>query len=270
VNTGVGNRLDSVLSQAMYFGLAFSRVGLDFRVLIVETFENAACEQMSDAVVVATNRFEETMHRFSFNDFVGTELASNSATEQQQAFLNTNRKQSLNPPISLIEFYPLAIYLNALLQAFNDFRLCAPLNLYMKVKTVLEESLQKLSQIIGLYLKSEQNTFEERERELVKRFLRLYAYELVPYVERCYAVIFPIGQLQKSFSIQQTDLEKLKQFYQFDQATILEPIKNLIPEAVKSSAVEVNSTQAVEAIEPVEVETTSKEVENGEGTDAIE
>jgi hypothetical protein len=50
-NNGIGNRLDSVLSQAMYFGLAFSRVGLDFRVLIIEVFETAAYDQMKDGIL---------------------------------------------------------------------------------------------------------------------------------------------------------------------------------------------------------------------------
>ena len=230
-NNGIGNRLDSVLSQAMYFGLAFSRVGLDFRVLIVEVFENAAYEQLKEGINAATNKFDELLHRFSLSDFVATggDLSSISSNEQTALMMNTNRKTTLNPPISLIEFQPLAIYLNHLLQCFNDFRLCAPLNLFTKVKKLLEDSLCRVSFIISVYLKSEQNIFDDNEKELIKKFLRNYAYELVPYVEKCYSVLFPITQLQKAFSIQQNDFDKLKLFFQFNQIQIFEPIKTLLP-----------------------------------------
>ena len=256
-NNGIGNRLDSVLSQAMYFGLAFSRVGLDFRVLIIEVFEMAAYDQMKDGISAATNKFEEYLHRFSLSDFVSTSTDSNAPNDQNSSVLmiNANKKTSLNPPIKLIEFQPLAIYLNHLLQCFNDFRLCAPVNLFAKIKQLLQGSLCRVSVIISVYLKSEQNIFDDNEKELIKKFLRIYAYELVPYVEKCYSVLFPISQIQKSFSIQQNDLEKLKVFFQFDQTKIFEPIKTLLPPQVERLNVShVEEQQKIEnEVETVEV-----------------
>ena len=65
---GVGNRLDSVLSQAMYFGLAFSRVGLDFRVLIVTIFEEAILEHMEKAFNVANAKFDESLVKVNWSE----------------------------------------------------------------------------------------------------------------------------------------------------------------------------------------------------------
>lgn len=242
----IGNRLDSVLSQAMYFGLAFSRVGLDFRVLIVEIFETAAYEQLSNGIDLGTQKFEEIMSRFNINDLVltseinettATSNNTSSITAAAAALLNnaassTNSKSGgvvITPPLNLIEIQPLAVYLNYVLQGFNDFRLCAPLNLFYKIKYLLEQSLNRVSHLIELYLKNEQNIFDSNEKELINRFLKAFAYQLIPHVEKCFQTLFPIQQLQKTFAIQQYDMDKLKLLLKLNYESIIEPVKNFVP-----------------------------------------
>ena len=47
----------------MYFGLAFSRVGLDFRALMLPIFERAILEQFDRALMQANVKFEESLSK---------------------------------------------------------------------------------------------------------------------------------------------------------------------------------------------------------------
>jgi hypothetical protein len=224
---GVGSRLDSVLSQAMYFGLAFSRVGLDFRVLIVQIFEDSAFDQFEMSVLNANTRFADIMQRFNFNDLMNDTTSAMLLMPDGNTSALLGKKNATNPPYGLLEFQPLAVYLNCLLQSFNDFRLCAPLNLVVKMRKLLENSLAKLADAIGLYLR--QNTFDSNEKDLVNKFLKLFAYELVPYVELCLGVLFPLQQLQKAYGIQQTDIDKIKELTKFNEQLIFKSIQHCLP-----------------------------------------
>ena len=47
----------------------------------------------------------------------------------------------MSPPVTLLEHPPLASFANAVLAAFNDLRLCAPLGIAHSVTKCLEKSL---------------------------------------------------------------------------------------------------------------------------------
>ncbi len=58
---------------------------------------------------------------------------------------------TLQPPISLLEFQPLAIFCNNILTAFNDLRLCAPLSLASNAACLIQESLKHAADVILQY-----------------------------------------------------------------------------------------------------------------------
>jgi hypothetical protein len=122
---GVGNRLDSVLSQSMYFGLAFSRVGLDFRVLMVPLFEEAILNQIKKHIDLADMKLEDSLNKLNWSElFIETNSNSNSSSSNKSDLFNANMSAQqqvnsvINPPIELMEFQPLALYLNCLLVGF--------------------------------------------------------------------------------------------------------------------------------------------------------
>lgn len=83
--------------------------------------------------------------------------------------MTTSGTAILSPPSSLLEFPPLAVYLNNILTAFNDLRLCCPVALAPRVASTLVDSLRcVVADILGFY-HTEETAFTERERASFKK-----------------------------------------------------------------------------------------------------
>lgn len=135
---GVGSRLDSLLGQCMYFGLSFSRVGADFRGQLAPMFQRVAMETFSKAVQEALDKFKEDMNLYtliSLPSMLGNTIPAVAAGIQPG---------TLQPPMCLLDFPPLACFLNNILTAFNDLRLCCPIGLAEDVSTCVQEALVKV------------------------------------------------------------------------------------------------------------------------------
>lgn len=143
---GVGSRLDSLLGQCMYFGLSFSRVGADFRGQLAPMFQRVAAETFRKAVKEAVERFQEDMDLYTLialPSMLGGTIPPAASTAQPG---------TLQPPMCLLDFQPLACFLNNVLTAFNDLRLCCPLGLAQDVTKTLEDALKLVRHILYLYV----------------------------------------------------------------------------------------------------------------------
>ena len=169
----------------------------------------------------------------SFNDrlaffllsFRKLKVSNDSTNSEAQVKLTS---KVVNPPSSLLEFQPLAIYLNAVLQCFNEFRQCAPLSLFDKISYELRESLRHLAKFVETYFKKEKASLDKNEIELFQCFVSMLAYELVPFLERCLLLLFPLGQLQQTLKVPPREMDKLGQCLKVDFPNVLASIRELI------------------------------------------
>ncbi|NXC27917.1 COG8 protein, partial [Campylorhamphus procurvoides] len=139
LDRGVGSRLDSLLGQCMYFGLSFSRVGADFRGQLAPLFQRVAADAFRKAVEEAVEKFREEMNSYT--------LISAPAVLGGSAgvLVPSTQPETLQPPMVLLDFPPLACFLNGLVVAFNDLRLCCPIALAQDVTACLDSALSEVS-----------------------------------------------------------------------------------------------------------------------------
>ncbi|NXY82657.1 COG8 protein, partial [Alcedo cyanopectus] len=136
---GAGGRLDSLLGQCMYFGLSFSRVGADFRGQLAPLFQQVAAAAFRKAVEEAVEKFQEEMNSYTLISTPAAVLGGGAGVPVPAAQPGT-----LQPPMVLLDFPPLACFLNSLLVAFNELRLCCPIALAQDVTACLEDALGKV------------------------------------------------------------------------------------------------------------------------------
>ncbi|XP_011205616.2 conserved oligomeric Golgi complex subunit 8 [Bactrocera dorsalis] len=222
---------DTVLGQCMYFGLSFSRVGADFRGLMVPIFLRVIRRNFDNAISNVNQSFAQELERYTLINKVtlhtrghkGDTASNNPTTAQEQ--------ESYAPPETLLDFHPLASLCNGYLNALNELRLCAPIALANDVTRALQTSLEFVATKVLSFYRQEQQAFTSAERETFVKLCSSLAYDLIPYIQRCIHAIFPQQTLTNHLGINLLTLEQERITY-LQQQKILEPLKHLLPNKI--------------------------------------
>lgn len=203
LNRGIGGRLDSLLGQCMYFGLSFSRVGADFRGQLAPVFQQVAISTFQKAIQEAVEKFHDEMMSYTL-----TPTLPILGSSKLPAAVPVAQPATLQPPMVLLDFPPLACFLNNILVAFNDLRLCCPVALAQDVTRTLEDALSKVTRIILAVHRAEETVFTSGEQEMFIQFCTVFLEDLLPYLNRCLQVLFPPAQIAQILGIPPTQLSK--------------------------------------------------------------
>lgn len=177
--------ISSILGQCMYFGVSFSRIGIDFRAQLAPVFLKAIFKYLNVSIIKATKQFEVDMEHFTL---INKDVISYKHTVKVE---NTSVEITNAPPESLLDFRPLAVYCNALLSIFNELRVCSPTAIVHPFITGLEVSLENVAKCILTFYRSEQQAFGMKEKENFLKMCSCFAFDLLPYVQRCVDILFP-------------------------------------------------------------------------------
>ncbi|XP_030384148.1 conserved oligomeric Golgi complex subunit 8 [Scaptodrosophila lebanonensis] len=219
--------LETVLGQCMYFGLSFSRVGADFRGLMAPIFVRAIRNKFEKSIDQVNQNFQLELEKFTLIN----KVTLHTRKQLDPASITSSEQESYSPPETLLDFYPLAILCNGYLNALNDLRLCAPLALATDVTHCLQESLQLVAELVLVFYRQEQQAFSNNERETFVKLCSCFAYDLVPYIQRCIQAIFPPQSLTVQLGISLLQLEQQQIIY-LQHSIILQPLKHLLPTKV--------------------------------------
>lgn len=219
---GVGTRLDSVLGQCMYFGQSFSRVGADFRCLLIPIFQQAVSSSFEKIVHDATKEFEAEMMSYSL---LSTSISYNQMNAAATLTSSTNGTEIPQPPISLLDFPPLALYLNGILQGFNQLRMCLPLSISTTLSSLLLSSIKCIANIILAFFHAEEPAFSDSEKVTFLRFCRAFLDEVIPHLEACARLLVS----QQSISEMYGSAIAPKNENVIDVAQVLDILKPCLP-----------------------------------------
>ena len=205
----------------MYFGLSFGRIGSDFRSLLVPLFSQVVYDRFELSVNKSESQFAEAMSSFSpARSAIGSNIASSIMHTPQSSV------DQVQPPYTLIQFSPLAELCNGLIAAFNELRMCAPVQLVVPVVRKLERTLCNCSQILSDFHRQEKQAFTANEELEFDGCLQLYRNEFLTYVQKVLLLMFPPSLIsaQTGFSIGEITKQEL---CGLDKDSILQPIAHL-------------------------------------------
>ena len=250
---------ESLLGQAMYFGLSFARVGFDFRPLLAPIFLEAVERQLKMSLTPET----------CLSSFPSLLSSLNLARLPTPVSLSSHDPSS--PPMGLIEFTPLAHLANAVLGAMNDLRACAPLSICSKVTTTVEELLSEASRRLLDWQSTMSRGWSDADIQGFSNLCSAASLLLLPHIQAALHAVFPPEQLSQVSGLSRSELCSQKLGF-LDHEAILSPLSPFLPakpdlnKLAEAPAVEYVADRMGEINAALEATHTAVEEKGGEGS----
>ncbi|KAI8341429.1 Dor1-like family-domain-containing protein [Chlamydoabsidia padenii] len=174
--------LASLLTQLQYCGMSLGRVGLDFRSLFVQSFEQAVLPLVVRTMDQATGLLSIDTLQASIQDQILPSTWLNNCNNN--AISSTPTTNPYQPPALLVDYPCLAVFTNGILTALNALRLLPAIHLFSTVKQQLDTCLLNIATVMKQYGDQSRDVNQE-EVSLVESFANAYARCCVPFLQRC-------------------------------------------------------------------------------------
>mmetsp|Transcript_23130 Transcript_23130/g.64257 ORF Transcript_23130/g.64257 Transcript_23130/m.64257 type:complete len:289 (-) Transcript_23130:81-947(-) len=193
-----GGSLSSVLEHSMYCGMSLGRVGLDFRGLLSPVFESCMAALFSTALANALDSFHTSLERHKWMAMpsipYGVKRSNSKGSEVSVDGPDANKDggegtEDLSPPQVLMEHLPLAVFVNSLLQAFNELRHCTPMTLGGVAAQSLQDAVLAVASTMAHFHST--RVFSESEEGIFESACRVVVDVVAPYVVSCYGRLYP-------------------------------------------------------------------------------
>jgi len=212
------NSFESILGQAMYFGLSFSRVGYDFRPLLAPIFSNAIEKQFISKLD------SDTAIKVVSESLTSLDLSRLPSSPQPLP----NTQEAATPPLALLEYPPLAHVTNAILSALNEIRLVCPLSLASSVTSNVQQLLKSLSRTLLDYQSTSGTSWSDLDQRGFVEMCIAVQNVLLPYIQTALNAVFPASQLQSITGLSTSTLAD-QGVGSLDKHEVLLPLKSFIP-----------------------------------------
>lgn len=253
--------LESVFGQCMYFGLSFGRIGSDFRSLLVPLFSQVVYDRFDHSANKSEAQFAEAMASFSLT------RTGSFGSSASYSYIQTppSSADQVQPPYALMKFSPVAELCNGLIAAFNELRMCAPVQLVDPVARKLERTLCNCSQIMADFHRQEKGAFTVNEELEFTKCLQLYRNEFLSYVQKILQLMFSPALISAQTGFPTGEIVK-QEVCCLNKSLILTPIDHLLakeePLILPELALIPTSSSSLTADQPVqEPEATTESIQ---------
>ncbi|KAB5594547.1 Dor1 family protein [Ceratobasidium theobromae] len=147
--------LNALLSQLSYCGSAFARIGLDFRSMLPELFEQAVLAGVTRTLDQGTAAFSQRIQQMQRSQKLPALwlVTPEQAGDPPMALRAVPEALSHLPPTMLSSYPPIAALANVYITALNQLRLLAPANILPQIYDLYCASLAGSSSDLLVYSK---------------------------------------------------------------------------------------------------------------------